>query len=122
MEQALSKISIDKSILIFLSILGLAISIYGYYELISTVSAFEDILNVFETDLRIATEFVIQTHIYYGLFSVIGLLGLSHTLFDKISLPYAYGLLAINLLLMFVVRWLVTSELNHAILTMGIIQ
>ncbi|MBE7216824.1 hypothetical protein MK852_24285 [Shewanella benthica] len=118
----MNRIGTNKSILIFVSILGLTSSIYGYYELMSIVPAFADIFGAFETNLTTATQFIIQTHSYYGLLSVIGFLTLALTLFDKISLPKAYILVASNLLFMLGVRWLTANELNQSILTMGIIQ
>ncbi len=118
----MSMIGTNKSILIFVSILGLISSIYGYYELLSIVPAFADIFGAFETNLTTATQFIIQTHSYYGLLSIIGLLALVLTLFDKISLAKSYILVASNLLFMFGVRWLTANELNQSILTMGIIQ
>jgi hypothetical protein len=122
MEQVLSRIRTNKSILIFISVLGLLSSIYGYYELLSIVPAFADIFGAFETDLSTGTQFIIQNHKYFSLLSFIGLLGLMLTLFDKVSAPIAYILVASNLLVMFGVRWLTANDLNQTIFTMGIIQ
>jgi hypothetical protein len=117
-----SSIRKNKSILIFISVLGLLSSIYGYYELSSIVPAFADIFGAFEISLSTGTQFIIQNHPSFSLLSSIGLLALLLTLFDKISAPIAYILVAINLLVMFGVRWLTANELNQTVFTMGIIQ
>jgi glucan phosphoethanolaminetransferase (alkaline phosphatase superfamily) len=122
MEHILSKIGSQKVIIIIVSILGLVSSIYGYYELLSIVPVFADIFGAFETNLSTTSQFIIQTHTYYGGFSIIGLLALLFTLFNKINFSKAYLLIVNNLLLMFSIRWLTANELNQSILTMGVIQ
>ena len=122
MEQVLSRIGANKSILVFLSIVGLVSSIYGYYQLLTIVPVFADILAAFETNLTATTQFIIQTHNYYVFLSVIGLLALVLPLLDKVNILKGYLLVASNLLLMFGVRWLTANELNQSILTMGLLQ
>ncbi len=122
MEQILSRIETNKDILIFISILGLVSSIYGYYQILSTVQAFSDIFGAFEANLSAASQFIIKTHNYYGLLSILGLLALILSLFNKINPLKAYILVASNFLFMLGVRWLTANELNQSLLSMGIIQ
>lgn len=114
--------SSNRNLFLTLSILGLALSMYGYYHLLSEVRQFLTISNTFESELSTSTEFIIQTHSYYILLSLFGLLAIALAFFDLLSLPKAYILVVSNILLMLEVRWLTAQELIHSIVEMGTIQ
>lgn len=112
----------QKKIVILFSTLGFILSFYGYYELLSIVPVFAEILGIFESSLAVTSKFIIQTHYYYGFISNVGFLALLLTLFNKISPIKAYLLCISNIVLMFSIRWFTAHELNKSILSMGVIQ
>ena len=118
----LSKRNTYKSILVLVSILGLLSSIYGYYELLNIVPVYLGIFSAFEASLSTTSEFIIQTHNFYGLLSIIGLLPLMLTIFNKVSVKKSYLLVASNILLMLSVRWLIAYEFEQSIFAMGVIR
>ena len=115
-------ISSPKKKVILFSTFGFFLSFYGYYDLLSIVPVFAEILGIFESSLSVSSKFIIQTHYYYGFFSIVGFLALLLTLFNKISPTKAYLLCISNIVLMFSIRWFTAHELNKSLLNMGIIQ
>lgn len=122
MEHIIDRTGGTKAILLVVSILGLIVSGYGYYELLTVVPVFADIFSAFGTSLSQATLFIIQTHYYYGVLSLVGVLGLALVVLNKASVKTAYLLALANILLMVGVRWLVANQLHESVSIMGIIQ
>lgn len=122
MEQVINRTSGTNTILLVVSTLGLVVSGYGYYELLTIVPAFADIFGAFDTSLSQASLFIIQTHYYYGFLSVVGVLGLVLVGLNKASLKAVYMLAIANILLMMGVRWFIAYQFNQSISAIGIIQ
>lgn len=108
--------------LVVISLLGLAISLYGYFKLLSSVPVFIEILAVFNTPLSPSTQLIFNTYNYYWLLSSIGLLALILIVFNKSNKLVLYTLLVSNILIMFILRWFVAEELHLGISQVGLIQ
>jgi len=122
MDIALNRRRGSKKTLTLLSIVGLLISVYGYYGLFTIVSAFNEIFSAFEATLSASSSFIMAFYKYFCLLSLVGVLPLVLIYLDKASNRAICSLVTINLLIMFTVYFLTENHLNKSILNMGIIQ
>ncbi len=115
-------VNFQKKSVVFFSTLSCLLSIYGYYELLSIVPVFAEILVIFDSSLSVSTTLIIQTHYYFGLLSIVGFLGLLLTIVDKINPTKAYLLIISNVVFMLCIRWYTAHQLDKSLLNIGIIQ